>query len=156
RRHRPPAARTATFRCSARRPHGAPGALGGAGPLWWMMGRMARLLVVEHDADCPAGMLGEWASASALPVTSVRLHPGGALPARPACDAAVLLGSEHTAYDNALPWLRAELAFVERLLAGGVPVLGICFGGQLLARALGGRLYRLPAPELGWAQLSTV
>jgi len=117
---------------------------------------MARLLVVEHDADCPAGLLGEWASGRALAARTIGLHAGDTLPPAPDCDAAVLLGSEHTAYDDALPWLAAELAFVERLLAASVPVLGICFGGQLLARALGARLYRLPTPELGWARLASL
>jgi len=36
-----------------------------------------------------------------------------------------------------------------------VPVLGICFGGQTLARVLGARLYRLPVPEIGWAQVTS-
>ncbi|HCU93463.1 MAG TPA: hypothetical protein DHU96_12330, partial [Actinobacteria bacterium] len=72
-----------------------------------------------------------------------------------ACDAAVLLGSEQTAYDDAVPWLAAELAFTERLLAADVPVLGICFGGQVLARVLGVRLYRLAEPEIGWVRVTS-
>jgi GMP synthase-like glutamine amidotransferase len=66
-----------------------------------------------------------------------------------------VLGSELTAYDDTLPWLAAELAFIERMLAASVPVLGICFGGQALARVLGARLYRLPVPEIGWAQVTS-
>ena len=66
-----------------------------------------------------------------------------------------ILGSELTAYDDTLPWLAAELAFIERMLAASVPVLGICFGGQALARVLGARLYRLPVPEIGWAQVTS-
>src|SRR5262245_65382727 len=95
---------------------------------------MTRLLVVEHDADAPAGLLGGWAAAGGLAVSTVRLHAGDPLPPAGACDAAVVLGSEQTAYDDAVPWLADELAFVDRLLAGEVPVLGICFGAQLLAR----------------------
>jgi putative intracellular protease/amidase len=113
---------------------------------------MTHLLVVEHDPDAPAGLLAGWAAAGGLAVATVRLHAGDPLPPADACDAAVVLGSEQTAYDDAVPWLAAELAFVRRLLAGEVPVLGICFGAQVLARVLGARLYRLAEPEIGWVR----
>ena len=116
---------------------------------------MTRLLVVEHEADAPAGLLGGWAAAGGLAVTTVRLHAGDPLLPAGACDAAVVLGSEQTAYDDAVPWLEAELAFVDRLLAGEVPVLGICFGAQVLARVLGARLYRLSEPEIGWIRVTS-
>lgn len=112
---------------------------------------MRSLLVVEHDADTPAGLLADWAAGQGVRVATIALHAGQALPQSTGdCDAVALLGSEHTAYDDSLPWLAAEMAFTERLLAASVPVLGICFGGQVLARVLGARLYRLAEPEIGW------
>jgi GMP synthase-like glutamine amidotransferase len=117
---------------------------------------MERLLVVEHDHDAPAGLLAGWAAGRGLKLDTVRLHAGGTLPGSPAdCEAAVVLGSEQTAYDDTVPWLAGELAFVRALVQAGVPVLGICFGGQVLARVLGARLYRLPVPEIGWVQART-
>jgi GMP synthase-like glutamine amidotransferase len=116
---------------------------------------MTRLLVVEHDPDAPAGLLAGWAAAGRLAVSTVRLHAGDPLPAAGAFDAAVVLGSEQTAYDDTVPWLAAELAFTGRLLAGEVPVLGICFGAQVLARVLGARLYRLAEPEIGWVRVTS-
>jgi GMP synthase-like glutamine amidotransferase len=115
-----------------------------------------RLLVVEHDPDAPAGLLAGWARGRGLAVGTVQLHAGQPLPDQAAaCDAAVLLGSEQTAYDDTVPWLAAELAFTERLLAADVPLLGICFGGQVLARVLGARLYRLAEPEIGWVRVAS-
>ena len=112
-----------------------------------------RLLVIEHGAYAPAGLLGEWAADRKLAVQTVALHAGEQLPASTAgYRAAVSLGSAHAAYDDTVPWLAAELAFLDRLLAAEVPVLGICFGAQALARVLGARLYRLSAPEIGWVQ----
>lgn len=111
---------------------------------------MARLLVVEHDHDGPAGLVAGWAAARGLTMDTVRLHAGDPLPGPSGCDAAVVLGSEQTAYDDSVPWLAGELAFVGALVQASVPVLGICFGGQVLARVLGAPVYRLPEPEIGW------
>ena len=118
-------------------------------------GDSGRLLVVEHGRHAPAGLLAEWAATRSLRLRTVALHAGEPLPTVPDFAAAVILGSELTAYDDSLPWLAAELDFIERMLAASVPVLGICFGGQALARVLGARLYRLDAPEIGWAQVTS-
>jgi GMP synthase-like glutamine amidotransferase len=117
--------------------------------------RPGRLLVVEHGRHAPAGLLADWAAARSMRIRTVALHAGRPLPAAPDFDAAVVLGSELTAYDDTLPWLAGELAFIERMLAASVPVLGICFGAQALARVLGARLYRLAEPEFGWAHVAS-
>src|SRR5262249_19551401 len=114
-----------------------------------------RLLVVEHGRHAPAGLLADWAAARSLRVQTVALHAGEHLPTAPDCAAVVILGSELTAYDDTLPWLAAGLAFIERMLAASVPVLGICCGAQALARVLGARLYRLGELEIGWAQVAS-
>jgi GMP synthase-like glutamine amidotransferase len=120
------------------------------------MGEHRHLLVIEHELDAPAGLLGPWAQARGLALSTVHLGAGDRLPARlPGCGGLVVLGSEQTAYDDAIPWLAGELDLVGQALAGGVPVLGICFGGQVLARALGARVYRLPEPEIGWVRLAS-
>ncbi len=102
------------------------------------------------------GLLGDWAADRALAVQTVALHAGEPLPASiTGYTAAVSLGSGHAAYDDTVPWLAAELSFLDRLLAAGVPVLGICFGAQALARVLGARVYRMAAPEIGWVQVTS-
>jgi GMP synthase-like glutamine amidotransferase len=109
-----------------------------------------RLLVIEHDPDAPAGVLGDWATRRGLAVETARLHAGDRLPPASEPGAVAVLGSERTAWDDTVPWLAGEMSYLETVLAGSVPVLGICFGGQLLARLSGARLYRLPEPEIGW------
>ncbi len=51
------------------------------------------------------------------------------------------------------PWLMDEKAFLRDFIATGKPVLGICLGAQLIARALGARVFRNPEPEIGWFPL---
>lgn len=48
------------------------------------------------------------------------------------------------------PAMKPELELMDRALAGGVPILGICLGSQLVAKALGARVYRNAALEIGW------
>ena len=64
-------------------------------------------------------------------------------------DAVVPLGSRWSVNEG-LAWIDSEAAMVRDAQAAGVPMLGVCFGGQLLASALGGSVSRSPAPEIGW------
>jgi GMP synthase (glutamine-hydrolysing) len=70
-------------------------------------------------------------------------------------DLLVVLGGPIGAYEDDLyPFLRQELDLLRRRLAQGRPVLGVCLGAQLIARALGARVYPGPAKEIGWAPLA--
>jgi GMP synthase-like glutamine amidotransferase len=69
-------------------------------------------------------------------------------------DLLVCLGGPIGAYEEAAyPFLRDELALIERRLAAARPTLGICLGAQLMARALGARIYPAPAKEIGWGEV---
>jgi GMP synthase (glutamine-hydrolysing) len=67
----------------------------------------------------------------------------------------VLLGGPIGVYDEALyPFLTDEIRLAERRLSSGRPLLGICLGAQVMARALGSRVYPGRAREIGWSPLS--
>lgn len=70
-------------------------------------------------------------------------------------DLLVVLGGPIGAYqERAYPFLRAELRLLEMRLAERKPTLGICLGSQLLARALGARVYGGHMREIGWGPLT--
>lgn len=66
----------------------------------------------------------------------------------------VLGGPIGACEESKYPFLREELAIIEARLAAGRPTLGICLGAQLMARALGARVYPAPAKEIGFAPIS--
>ena|SRR5664280_2246790 len=59
-------------------------------------------------------------------------------------------GAMHADHDESHPWLLPETRWLEQLVAGGTPVLGVCLGVQLLARAAREWVGPLPEPEIGW------
>jgi GMP synthase (glutamine-hydrolysing) len=79
----------------------------------------------------------------------------GAPPPQRIGDAAglIFMGGPMSANDD-LPYLRAELALIERAAQAGTPVLGVCLGAQLIAKALGARVYRNRVKEIGWFPVS--
>lgn len=127
-----------------------------------MAGVARRVLFVRNDPTAPEALLGEVFCDSGFdtagfdvlapqrrndPMVAVRFpDPAG-------YDAIVTLGARWAAYDDGLPWIAAEMEMLRRALAAGVGVLGVCFGGQLLARALGGAVTRSPDPEIGWTDV---
>lgn len=62
------------------------------------------------------------------------------------------LGARWPVYDPALrdTWVGAEMALLRDAADAGVALLGVCFGGQLLAQTFGGSVARSPRPEIGW------
>jgi GMP synthase-like glutamine amidotransferase len=113
----------------------------------------APALVLEHESDAPAALLAEWAADRGVPVELIAA--GRPIPDPAGRPFLVSLGSEASAFDDAVPWLAAERAALDRAVHHDVPVLGICFGAQHLARALGGRVMRAPRPEVGWLDIET-
>lgn len=71
------------------------------------------------------------------------------------CDLLVVLGGPIGVYeDDRYPFLKSELVLIEKRLKAAKPVLGICLGAQLMARALGAKVYAAGFREIGWAGLS--
>ena len=59
-----------------------------------------------------------------------------------------------TSKDEVSNWIHAELEMLRTAHEGGTPILGVCFGGQLLAEALGGSVEKSPVTEIGWYEIA--
>ena len=111
---------------------------------------MKPVLVVEHLARDGPGHFGEWLARHGIAARCVRVHAGDAVPPNTAgLSGLCVLGGDISVNDD-LAHIRDETALVADALRRGVPVIGHCLGGQMLARALGATVGRSPRPELGW------
>ena len=114
-----------------------------------------RALIVEHERATPGGLVYDWLDDYDAEVEELRIDVEEREVDPAGYDLIVPLGSEFAAYDDTVPWIEREKRLLERAAAADVPVLGICFGGQLLARVLGGRCYRADGSEIGWLPVRT-
>jgi GMP synthase-like glutamine amidotransferase len=114
-----------------------------------------RALILQHGDWGPPGLLAEWLDERGIPYDLHRTYVGEPMadPGRYALIAT--LGSNRSPLDADDPAVVAELALLRRAIDADVPVLGLCFGGQALAAALGGHVERAPEPELGWTEIET-
>jgi len=109
-------------------------------------GEMA-ILVLRHE---PFEHLGHFAGVLEASHVEYRYHElGEPLPAEQH-DGLIIMGGPMSANDS-LPGLVDELGLIERALRDDIPMLGICLGSQLIAKALGARVYRNKELEIGWA-----
>ncbi len=114
-----------------------------------------RVLAIVHQRDAGPGVFAD----------AVRAHGGlldiwfraesGSPPSEPARYDAVMVfgGAMHADHERKHPWLRDQKALLRGLLERGVPTLGVCLGGQLLAEAAGATARRAREPEIGWHEV---
>lgn len=114
---------------------------------------MTEVLVLQHAAPEGPAAIGDALKRRGIGMRIVRIDQGAAVPG--SMDGAaglVVMGGPMSAYDE-LPHIRAELRLIERALEAGLSVLGVCLGSQLLAAALGARVYSSGRKEIGWHEV---
>jgi GMP synthase-like glutamine amidotransferase len=111
------------------------------------------VLVVQNEEASPPGLVREWLEDQDADVEVLRIDvEDGDLDPR-GYDLIVPLGSEYAAYEEDRPFVQRSKRLLDRAVERDVPVLGVCFGGQLLARVLGGDAFRAPSSEIGWVNV---
>jgi GMP synthase-like glutamine amidotransferase len=106
-------------------------------------------LILQHGETGPPGLLARWCVARGIPY-AVHHAGSGPLPELNGQPFVASLGSKHNPDDTHVPEVAAERAFLADAVARDIPVLGLCFGGQMLSSVLGGTIDDAPEPELGW------
>ncbi|HET6514796.1 MAG TPA: type 1 glutamine amidotransferase [Thermodesulfovibrionales bacterium] len=110
-----------------------------------------KVQVLQHVHFEGLGCIESWLQTRGAKIAYTRFFRGDKLPALNSFDMIIALGGPMSVNDEVgLPWLKQEKQFLRDAIARGVPVLGICLGAQLIASALGARVYRNPLKEIGW------
>ena len=117
---------------------------------------MEQVLAIRHVAFEDLGVLDAVLAERGCQVRYVEAPLGQLSEVDPmAADLVVVLGGPIGAYEEqAYPFLLDELRLLEKRLAAGRPTLGLCLGSQLMARALGARVYAGDHKEIGWSPLA--
>lgn len=125
-----------------------------------------KVLFLRNDPTSPEALLGEVFSELGFAVSTFEVVPAlrvsdpivdVTFPEPSHYDVIVTLGARWSVYDERLieSWVGSEMDMVRRGLDAGVGVLGVCFGGQLLAQLLGGSVERSSSPEIGWCDVQS-
>jgi GMP synthase (glutamine-hydrolysing) len=114
-----------------------------------------RALILQKEDPTPPGHVTEWLESLGAEVETFRIDLEDHDVDPTAYDLVVSLGSEFAAFDDSKPFVRRESTLMQRAVDEDVPVLGLCFGGQMLARVLGSENYRSDEAEIGWLPVRT-
>jgi GMP synthase (glutamine-hydrolysing) len=111
-----------------------------------------RVLSIAHQPDAASGVFGDAVRERGHELDEWLISSDPDPPAPVESYDAVLVfgGAMHVDQEERHGWLREENALLQRFLADGVPTFGVCLGGQLVAKALGAPVRRMPSPEIGW------
>jgi GMP synthase (glutamine-hydrolysing) len=114
-----------------------------------------RALILQHEKATPPGLIAPWLAEQSAVVDTLRIDENERLVDPRQYDLIISLGSEFAAFDDSIPFVPREALLFEDAIEGDVPILGLCFGGQMLARVLGARVYRSEKSEIGWLPVRT-
>lgn len=106
---------------------------------------------IQHVPFEGLGSIGPWLTRAGYEITYTRFCESGKLPDLEAIDLLVVMGGPMSANDeDQFPWLISEKQFIREAIDSSKPVLGVCLGAQLIAGAMGARVYRNAVKEIGW------
>lgn len=110
------------------------------------------IYALYHSTGETVGLIGDVLKELKLPFKDVHLHDGEGLPRETSdLDGLIVMGGSMNVDDVVkFPFLMQEAQLIERVLADKKPVLGICLGAQLMAKALGERVFQNHKKEVGW------
>jgi GMP synthase (glutamine-hydrolysing) len=111
---------------------------------------------LQHVPFEGLGSIEDWVRRGGHTLSVTRFYDGDPLPAAETLDLLVVMGGPMNIYEEAsYPWLVGEKRFIEQVIAAGRRTLGICLGAQLIADALGAKVYANTDKEIGWFPVET-
>jgi GMP synthase-like glutamine amidotransferase len=114
---------------------------------------MKPVAIFRHAPHEGPAYFATWLERHGVPMRLVKLDEGEPVPTDARTFSGIaFMGGPMSVHDD-LPWIAPVLALIRDAVAAGVPVIGHCLGGQLMAKALGGEVTRNPVKEIGWGRV---
>jgi len=111
---------------------------------------MKPIAIFRHSRPEGPGYFAHYVEAKRLPWRLVRVDEGEPVPGDPHEFAGLVFMGGPMSVNDDLPWISRTLELIRSAVAADVPVLGHCLGGQLMSKALGGRVSSNAVKEIGW------
>lgn len=112
---------------------------------------------LQHLKNETLGNIGTWVSLKGHSLTKTLLYERPVFPEPEEFDMLLIMGGTMSVYqEKEFPWLRPEKEFVKKVVDTGKPVLGSCFGAQMVADVLGGKVTRNRFKEIGWYRVKAL
>jgi GMP synthase-like glutamine amidotransferase len=106
---------------------------------------------LQHVSFEGLGSIESWLEASGYKITKTQFFKSTNLPEPDEIDLLIVMGGPMSVNDeDEFPWLAQEKQFIHDIIKSGKSVLGVCLGAQLIASAMGARVYRNTVKEIGW------
>lgn len=117
---------------------------------------MQDIMVFRHASHEGPGYLAEFLARHGLSHRLVRIDAGDPVPKSIAGISGLVFMGGPMSVNDRLPWISPVLSLIREAVASDVPVLGHCLGGQLMAKALGGKVTRNRTKEIGWLPVRVI
>ena len=114
---------------------------------------MKPIVIVQHEADTGPGHFERYLLERHLPSEIVRVFAGESIPRTAGRYAGICSMGGSMSVNDDLPWMEDEIALLRDADQRGVPIIGHCLGGQLLAKAFGATVSRNAMKEIGWSDV---
>jgi GMP synthase-like glutamine amidotransferase len=114
------------------------------------------VLIFRHAAHEGPGYFADFLSQRGIEHRLVRIDAGEPVPQSLAGVSGLVFMGGPMSVNDRLPWIPPVLALIRQAVSASVPVLGHCLGGQLMAKALGGRVTRNRRKEIGWLPVQAI
>ncbi len=108
---------------------------------------------LEHDGP---GYFADFLEQRHIPYTVICIDKGDAVPETIENARGLVFMGGNMSVNDPLPWIDQELTLIRQAAAAGMPVLGHCLGGQLISKALGGKVTANAVKEIGWLDAEQV
>ncbi len=117
---------------------------------------MKPVAIFRHAASEGPGYFATYLDRRSVPWRVVKVDEGETIPGNPREFSGLAFMGGPMSVNDDLPWIAPALELIRAAVDAGVPLLGHCLGGQLIARALGGSVTRNPVKEIGWGRVDVL